>query len=90
MSRCFENRTVEIEENVGEPDSEYVETKRQYGENWDSEFTSPERYANYKIKILQKDMRIDLTWEERVHLRSLKSLTAIDAAFRSIINRHWV
>ena len=89
-SKCFENRKSEATE-VNEPANvtESVEPVRQYGENWDSEFTTPERYANYKIKVLQKDMQIDLSWEERIHLRELKTRTAIDAAARSIINRHW-
>ena len=81
MSKCFEVRSDEIAA---------VECKRQYGENWDSEFTTPERYANYKLNILQKDMRINLEWDDIKHMRELTSVAAIDAAFRSIINRYWV
>lgn len=53
-------------------------------------FESPEQYVKSKIEMLEVDMCIKLADEEIAHLRELKTETAIDAAVRSIIARHWV
>lgn len=52
-------------------------------------FESPEQYVKTKLRMLEDDMCIRLTEEELAHLKELKTETAIDAAVRSIIARHW-
>lgn len=53
------------------------------------EFTTAREYADAKIKILKEQFYIQLTKEEVLHLRSLKTENEINAAARSIINKHW-
>ena len=52
-------------------------------------WTTPQKYAEAKIKILQRDFRIALTEKEILHLKTLKTEIAIDNAVLSIINHHW-
>lgn len=86
MSKCFE--TI-IEDDISPVERTDAEVTRQYAENWDSTFTTPERYANYKLKILQNDMYIKLTWDEKVRMRNCTSQAAIDAMFRGLIEKYW-
>lgn len=52
-------------------------------------FKSPEQYVKVKLRMLRNDMYIQPTEEEIARLHELKTETAIDAAVRSIIDRHW-
>lgn len=54
-----------------------------------AKFESPEQYVKVKLRMLKDDMRIRPTEEELTHLGELKTEAAIDAAVRSIIDRHW-
>ena len=58
-------------------------------ENWDPGYESPEQYAEAKIDMLQLDMYINLTIDEVLHLKSLKTREDIDRAVHSIIDRAW-
>lgn len=83
-SRCF----AESESASGNVSQEY---ERSYREGWDcSNYTDPESYATRKIDMLQKEMYIDLSEKDILHLKTLKSRGAIDAAVRAIINKYWV
>ena len=52
-------------------------------------FKTPKQYAEEKIKILERDFYITPTDAEILHLKTLKTQTAIDNAVLSIINHHW-
>lgn len=52
-------------------------------------FTTPEKYAKAKLKILRRDFYIEPTEAELEHLKTLKTQISIDNAILSIINRHW-
>lgn len=53
------------------------------------EFKNPEKFIEAKINMLQNDFRIDLSLDDIVHLKSLKTERAINAAVRAIIDRAW-
>ena len=52
-------------------------------------FRNPKQYADAKIKILEEDHCVTPTTEEKLHLYTLKTQTAIDNSCQSIIDRHW-
>lgn len=52
-------------------------------------FTTPEEFVKAKIEMLEMDFLIELTDEEKAHLKRLKTEHAINAAVSSIIDRHW-
>ena len=54
-------------------------------------FKNPEQYLEAKLKILTdpRAFGIQPTYEERQHLKTLKTQVAIDNAIISIINRRW-
>ena len=54
-------------------------------------FKNPEQYIEAKLKILTdpRAFGIQPTYEERQHLKTLKTQTAIDNAIISIINHRW-
>lgn len=67
-----------------------AEGDRKYKTNWDtSEFVDCEQYVELKLEMLQKEMYIHVSDDEKRHLKTLKTQSAIDAAVRSIIDRHW-
>ena len=67
-----------------------AEGDRKYMSAWDvSEFVDCKQYVESKLEMLQKEMYIQVSDYEVKHLRSLSSQSAIDAAVRSIIDRHW-
>lgn len=49
------------------------------------DFTTPEKYINAKVKMLEKEFKIRLTYAEKSHLDELKTQVAIDNAIRKII-----
>ena len=65
------------------------EWQRQYKTTWDTDYETPEQWAEMKIIMLQNEMFIKPTQEELDHLRSLKTENDINRAVQSIINRHW-
>lgn len=48
-----------------------------------------EEYADVRINILERDFMIKLTDEEKDHVKSLKTETAVDAAIRAICKKRW-
>lgn len=54
-----------------------------------SDFVNPKQYIERKIEMLEKEMFIHVSDDERTHLKTLETQNAIDAAVRSIIDRHW-
>lgn len=52
-------------------------------------FTTPEKFIEAKIEMLEKDFLIVLTDEELMNLRSYKKENEINAVVRSIIDSRW-
>lgn len=52
-------------------------------------FTTPEKFIEWKIEMLETDFCIELTDKEKAHLKSLKTENAINAAVRKIMDDHW-
>lgn len=50
---------------------------------------SIDAYRNLKIKLLERDFKIDVTDNEKEHLNNLQSEIAIDNYCRKIISNHW-
>ena len=79
LSKCF-----------GGDNNEQPEWKRTCQENWDySNIENIDEYAENKINMLKREMFINLSKEDELHLKTLKSFTAIDAAVRGMINKYW-
>lgn len=51
-------------------------------------FTTPEKYIEARVNILEQ-LGIYLTEEDIQHLPQFKTEYAIDAAIKTVINRHW-
>lgn len=67
-----------------------AEGDRRYKTSWDtSEFVDCKQYVDLKLEMLRKEMYIHVSDDEVSHLKTLGSQSAIDAAVRSIIDRHW-
>ena len=81
MSKCFGGLMGQIDNELAgyEPNED----------QWFVKFDSPEKYAESKIRILELDMCIHPSEEERGHVLSLKTRNDIDRAIRVIINRAW-
>ena len=47
------------------------------------------KYRIAKIKLLQKDFKIDVTEEERLHLETLETEMAVDRYCRTILKNRW-
>ena len=60
-----------------------------HGGSWAEEFRNPKQYVERKLKMLRSHMKIPVTEEEVVHLKTLKTRGDIDRAVASIIDRHW-
>lgn len=60
-----------------------------HGGNWAEEFRNPKQYVECKLKMLRKHMYIEPTYDEILHLKTLKTRGDIDRAVASIIDRHW-
>ena len=89
VSRCFSEACNEVKP-VRTLIDKFERKRRVEGENWDtSEYTTPERYSQRKIDMLINEMYISLTDEDILHLKTLNSQAAIDAAVRAIINKYW-
>lgn len=52
------------------------------------EFTTPDKFIEAKVAMLRDDFYIDLTYEDIAHLRSFKTEGEINAAVKTIINKH--
>lgn len=52
-------------------------------------FTTARTFADAKIEMLRDQMRIDLAPEDIEHLYSLKEEYEINAAVKTLINKHW-
>lgn len=90
MSKCFgevnkNNRRSSEKNGPGKKEA----PKKILFEWWYGDPSSIESYYKSKIKMLRKDMQIEPTVEEIRHLRSLKTVIAIDNAVHNIIERHW-
>jgi hypothetical protein len=57
--------------------------------SWMPEFTTAKEFAEAKIKMLKEQFYIQLSTDDILHLRSLKTETEINAAVRAIINKYW-
>lgn len=67
-----------------------AEGDRRYKTSWDtSEFIDCKQYVELKLEMLRKEMYIHVSDDEVSHLKGLKTQSTIDAAVRSIIDRHW-
>lgn len=53
------------------------------------QFTTPEKYLKAKLKILNRDFKIEPTETELEHLKTLTTEISIDNAILSVIARHW-
>lgn len=83
-SKCFS----EISES--ELKSDTPEWKRQNQEHWDiSEVTDVKQYAECKVDMLKKEMFIDISIDDEIHILGLESHYAVDAAVRAMINKYW-
>lgn len=47
------------------------------------------KYRAAKIKLLQKDFRVNVTEEERAHIETLESEIAVDRYCRTILKNRW-
>lgn len=52
-------------------------------------FKTPIKFAEAKIRMLEKDFRIELTDKQKLHLKTLPTERAINAAVRQIIDEAW-
>ena len=52
-------------------------------------FTTPNKYIDAKVKILEEDFKIHLTEKDIWQLREYKTEGEINAAVRAIINKYW-
>lgn len=52
-------------------------------------FTDAEKFVESKIDMLREDFAIQLTDEDIKYLRGFKTEAQINAAVRTIIDRHW-
>lgn len=52
-------------------------------------FKTAALFAEKKIEMLERDFRIQLTYEQKLHLKTLKTEREINAAVRQIINDAW-
>lgn len=52
-------------------------------------FTTPEEFINAKIELLQGELCIHLTYEDKQYLRQFKTEGEINAAVKAIINKYW-
>ena len=53
------------------------------------QFTTPEKYLKAKLKILNRDFKIEPTETELEHLKTLTTEISIDNAILSVIAHHW-
>ena len=53
-------------------------------------FTTAEKFVEKRITMLERDFKIELSYEEKKHLKSLKTERAINAAVRDIIDNAWM
>lgn len=56
-------------------------------EPWDPSFVTPEQYIKSQLKMMRKELGIELSNKEAARLNGLKSKSAIDAAVQTIINQ---
>lgn len=52
-------------------------------------FTTPDKFIESKVKMLEEDFRIRLTDEDKWHLREYKTEGEINAAVRGLIDKYW-
>lgn len=69
-----------------EPRGPYVKHKMP---SYIPEFNSPEKFAEKKIEMLERDFKIKLSDKQKLHLKTLKTERAINAAVRGIIDEAW-
>ena len=50
---------------------------------------SLKQYCKFKIRILEKDFAIQVTDEQKNHIKALQSVPAIDRYCRTLINSYW-
>lgn len=91
-SKCF----VYISDNAGavakkkSAKKKDAEQLRRYRNAYEAgDFVNPKQYIERKIEMLEKEMFIHVGDDEMRHLKTLETQNAIDAAVRSIIDRHW-
>ena len=53
------------------------------------EFTTPEKFIDAKIELLQDHLEIELDNEDVEFLKQYKTEGEINAAVKGIINKHW-
>lgn len=92
-SRCFVDGATAVDGLKKKPKNcskGREESNRRYKSAWDtSEFIDINSYVDRKIEMLQKEMFIHVSDDEMNHLRGLDNQSAVDAAVRTIIDRHW-
>lgn len=76
-------------EKVDESSERIREEARQRNTNWAIDFKDCAQYIDAKLTMLRKEMYIQPTDEEVLHLSKLRNKIAIDNAVHSIIDRHW-
>ena len=84
MSKCFGDLMKLFEEEGVEPRTYDVGDSHFF-----DKFESPEQYVKCKIRMLEDEMYIKPSQQEIDHLKELTTETAINAAVRAIINKHW-
>lgn len=52
-------------------------------------FTTPEKYIDARVAILRDHLCIEVTDEDVAYLREFETEAQINAAVRTIINKHW-
>lgn len=52
-------------------------------------FTSPQKYADAKLKILEQEFKLPLTEEDKLRVYKCKIEVDVDRACRSLINKYF-
>ena len=50
---------------------------------------SLKQYCKFKIRMLKEDFKIQVTDEQKNHIKTLQSMPAIDRYCRTLIKNHW-
>lgn len=66
-----------------------IEHGEDYADCPEMVFKSPKDYVERKLAMLRRDMYIEPTIEEIMHLHELTTQWDIDRAVKSIIDHHW-
>lgn len=52
-------------------------------------FVDPDKYVDDKVKMLEEEFMIKISYDDTVYLRQYKTENEINAAVKGLINKYW-